>query len=279
MRKLWKLVSIALCGAMLFTACGSNKASDTTAPVGEVEVTIDDKSEEAEIDEDIIDEAEPVKEESSTETFETDDEIDDKSDATVGASTEKTAETTESTKSENDSQSGNTASGSGSTGTTKSANTEKSAAAETTTEKPASTETTKKTTTEAATTHTHNWTPVYKTVVDQEAYDEKVPTGEYYTKLEKHKYGLAMVDTGDPFNDVQYAGNCGKDNHYIDITGWTLEEREAYEKEHNLYSLSSCYVDYIEVPDYDNPIYETVHHDAVTHQEVDYYKCSCGATK
>lgn len=129
--------------------------------------------------------------------------------------------------------------------------------------------------------HTHSYKPVYKTVVDQEAYDEKVPTGEYYTKLEKHKYGLAMVDTGDPFNDVQYAGNCGKDNKYIDITGWTQEERTAYEKEHNLLpgTLSSCYVDYIEVPDYDNPIYETVHHDAVTHQEVDYYKCSCGATK
>lgn len=42
--------------------------------------------------------------------------------------------------------------------------------------------------------HTHNWKPVYKTVVDQEAYDEQVPTGEYYTKLEQHKYASAYED-------------------------------------------------------------------------------------
>lgn len=124
--------------------------------------------------------------------------------------------------------------------------------------------------------HTHSWTPVYKTVVDKEAYDEKVPTGEYYTKREMHKYALATIDVGiTGLDNIQYY----KNNKYIDITDWTQEQRAACIKEYNLMSLSSFYTDYLEVPNYDNPIYETVHYDAVTHQEIDHYECSCGRTK
>ena len=57
-----------------------------------------------------------------------------------------------------------------------------------------------------------------------------------------------------------------------------------YETDNNLMQncLDSCYVDYVEVLDYDNPIYKTVHRDVVTHTErvLDYTVCSvCGTMK
>ena len=133
--------------------------------------------------------------------------------------------------------------------------------------------------------HTHNWKPVYKTVIDQEAWDEQIPTGEYYTTLEKHTYSYAYTK-----EDYNYAmTHIDYDTMTIppipkttvDITGMSREQLRQYEIDHNLVSncLDACWVDYIEVPDYNNPIYTTIHHDAVTHTELTGYKCSCGKTK
>lgn len=122
----------------------------------------------------------------------------------------------------------------------------------------------------------HKWREVYSTttVVDQEAWDETTPTGEYYTTLEKHLYSYAMSNEG--FNS--------KILYTVDITGMSREQLRQYEIDNNLQSncLDACWVDYIEVPDYNNPIYTTVHHDAVTHTErvLDYTECTvCGAHK
>lgn len=125
----------------------------------------------------------------------------------------------------------------------------------------------------------HKWHEVYSTttVVDQEAWDENTPTGEYYTKLEKHLYSYAL--------DKEMDENCRNRILYtVDITGMSREQLRQYEIDHNLKSncLDACWSDYIEVPDYNNPIYTTVHHDAVTHTErvLDYTECTvCGAHK
>lgn len=119
--------------------------------------------------------------------------------------------------------------------------------------------------------HTHSYKPVYKTVIDKKAWDEKVFTGEYYTTLERHLYSYAMSNEG--FNS--------KILYTVDITGMSREQLRQYERDHNLKSdcLDACWVDYIEVPDYNNPIYTTIHHDAVAHQELTGYKCLCGKTK
>ncbi len=121
----------------------------------------------------------------------------------------------------------------------------------------------------------HKWHEVYSTttVVDQEAWDETTPTGEYYTTLEKHLYSYAVENKWD-----------GKVLYTVDITGWSIEQKRQYERDNNLKSncLDACWSDYIEVPDYNNPIYTTVHHDAVTHTErvLDYTECTvCGAHK
>lgn len=117
----------------------------------------------------------------------------------------------------------------------------------------------------------HNWQEAYTTVTDREAYNEKVPTGEFNTTLEKHKYSHAFSNEG--WND--------KFLYTVDITGWTSEQRRQYERDNNLnsYCLDAFWTDYIKVPDYNNPIYEYVHHDAVTHKELTGYTCSCGETK
>lgn len=121
----------------------------------------------------------------------------------------------------------------------------------------------------------HKWHEVYSTttVVDQEAWDETTPTGEYYTTLEKHLYSYALENKWD-----------GKILYTVDITGMSREQLRQYEIDNNLKSncLDACWSDYIEVPDYNNPIYTTVHHDAVTHTErvLDYTECTvCGAHK
>lgn len=125
----------------------------------------------------------------------------------------------------------------------------------------------------------HKWREVYDTitVVDQEAWDENTPTGEYYTKLEEHLYSYAR--------DPEMDENCRNRILYtVDITGWSREQRRQYERDNNLKSncLDAFWTDWIEVPDYNNPIYTTVHHDAVTHTEqvLDYTECTvCGAHK
>lgn len=125
----------------------------------------------------------------------------------------------------------------------------------------------------------HKWREVYDTitVVDQEAWDENTPTGEYYHTLEEHLYSYAL--------DKEMDENCrNKILYTVDITGMSREQLRQYEIDHNLKSncLDACWSDYIEVPDYNNPIYTTVHHDAVTHQErvLDYTECTvCGAHK
>lgn len=121
----------------------------------------------------------------------------------------------------------------------------------------------------------HKWREVYDTitVVDQEAWDENTPTGEYYHTLEEHLYSYAIENKWD-----------GKILYTVDITGMSREQLRQYERDNNLKSncLDACWSDYIEVPDYNNPIYTTVHHDAVTHTErvLDYTECTvCGAHK
>lgn len=151
----------------------------------------------------------------------------------------------------------------------------------TTTASPATTETPAAPATEnrecpRSSTGKHKWHEIYSTttVVDQEAWDETTPTGEYYTTLEKHLYSYAMSNEG--FNS--------KILYTVDITDMSREQLRQYEIGHNLKSncLDACWSDYIEVPDYNNPIYTTVHHDAVTHTErvLDYTECTvCGAMK
>lgn len=119
--------------------------------------------------------------------------------------------------------------------------------------------------------HTHNWKPVYKTIVDQEAYDEQVPTGEYQTKLEKHMYASAYTKNPETGMYDYYVG-------VIDVTG--MNDADTREYVYSMgYMIGNTWCDYVTVTDYDNPIYKTIHHDAVTHQELTGYKCSCGKTK
>ena len=122
----------------------------------------------------------------------------------------------------------------------------------------------------SSSTGNHQWTDHYRTVTvtDKEPWDEQVPTGEYYTKLEEHKYSGMYTNEG--WNS-KFLGT-------VDITGWTEEQKRQYEKSNNLLPdcLDGFQTDWIEVPDYNNPIYKTVHHDAVTHTEqiYDFTDCS-----
>lgn len=122
----------------------------------------------------------------------------------------------------------------------------------------------------------HKWYDHYKTitVVDQEAYDEEIPTGEYYTKTEKRMYASAYAKNPETGIYSDYVG-------VIDVTGMKAADAEAYVRSMG-YVIGNTWCDYVSVTDYDNPIYETVHHDAVTHTErvLDYTDCSvCGAMK
>lgn len=117
--------------------------------------------------------------------------------------------------------------------------------------------------------HEHTWTDVYKTVVDKEAYDEQVLVG-YQQKQVHHQWCIPVKE--DTWEELPK----------IDIFGWTLEQMEAYEIEHGLIRgcLSGWWDEYEMVDDPTKPIYQTVHHDAVTHQELDYTYCTgCGKRK
>ena len=117
--------------------------------------------------------------------------------------------------------------------------------------------------------HEHTWTDVYKTVVDKEAYDEQVLVG-YQQKQIRHVWAVPVKE--DTWEQLPK----------IDTAGWTGEQRDQYEKEHGLLSgcLSACWEEYEMVDDPTKPIYNTVHHDAVTHQELDYTYCTgCGKRK
>lgn len=123
----------------------------------------------------------------------------------------------------------------------------------------------------AASGHEHELIPVYKTVVDREAYDEQVIV-DYRWKYQYHIWAAMVRES-----DFAFLG-------YVDIwnaeenRGWTLEEIIAFEEDHGLITgcLGSWHDDYELVRDYTQPLYETRHYDAITHQEVDYYICSCG---
>ncbi len=117
--------------------------------------------------------------------------------------------------------------------------------------------------------HEHTWTDVYKTVVDKEAYDEQVLVG-YQQKQVYHRWSVPVKE--DTWEQLPK----------IDIAGWTTEQVDQYEKEHGLLSgcLAGWWEEYEMVDDPTKPIYQTVHHDAVTHQELDYTYCTgCGKRK
>lgn len=117
--------------------------------------------------------------------------------------------------------------------------------------------------------HEHTWVDVYKTVVDKEAYDEQILVG-YEKKQIRHVWCIPVKE--DTLERLPK----------IDIAGWTTEQCEAYEIANGLISgcLSGCWEEYEMVDDPTRPIYNTVHHDAVTHQELDYTYCTgCGKRK
>lgn len=117
--------------------------------------------------------------------------------------------------------------------------------------------------------HEHTWTDVYKTVVDKEAYDEQVLVG-YQKKQVYHQWAVPVKE--DTWEQLPK----------IDIAGWTNEQIDQYEKDHGLLSgcLAGWWEEYEMVDDPTKPIYNTVHHDAVTHQELDYTYCTgCGKRK
>lgn len=116
--------------------------------------------------------------------------------------------------------------------------------------------------------HEHTWVDVYKTVIDKEAYDEQVLVG-HEKKQVYHKWCIPVTEDW-----VELPK--------IDIAGWTAEQRDAYEIEHGLIigCLDGWWEEYEMVDDPTRPIYNTVHHDAVTHQELDYTYCTgCGKRK
>lgn len=117
--------------------------------------------------------------------------------------------------------------------------------------------------------HEHTWVDVYKTVVDKEAYDEQVLVG-YEKKQVYHQWAVPVKE--DTWEQLPK----------IDIAGWTNEQIDQYEKDHGLLSgcLAGWWEEYEMVDDPTRPIYNTVHHDAVTHQELDYTYCTgCGKRK
>ena len=117
--------------------------------------------------------------------------------------------------------------------------------------------------------HEHTWVDVYKTVVDKEAYDEQVLVGYEQTQV-YHKY--AWMIKADTMERIEK----------LDIHGTTWEYRRSVEEENGLLPmcLESWWEEYEMVDDPTKPIYNTVHHDAVTHQELDYTYCTrCGKRK
>lgn len=264
-----KLICTAIILTMItsLTACGSNSASDAASDDGSMavstEIATDDEAEKATTETDSALSANNKGDASdSTNKPAT-------NDSKPNSTTESTAPATEAPRQDSHT-------------TTEAPATTRQPATEqpTTTAPPATIEVPSAPATEnrecpRSTTGKHKWHEVYSTttVVDQEAWDENTPTGEYYTTLEKHLYSYAIENKWD-----------GKILYTVDITGMSREQLRQYEIDNNLQSncLDACWSDYIEVPDYNNPIYTTVHHDAVTHTErvLDYTECTvCGARK
>ena len=117
--------------------------------------------------------------------------------------------------------------------------------------------------------HEHTWVDVYKTVVDKEAYDEQVLVG--YEQKQVHHQWSPMLKAGT-------LENLG----WKDTYEMSWDERRAFEEANGLspMCLEGWYDEYEMVDDPTKPIYNTVHHDAVTHQELDYTYCTgCGKRK
>lgn len=261
-----KLICTAIILTMItsLTACGSNSASNAASDDGSMgvstEIATDGDAEKA--------------------TTETDSVLSANNKGDASDSTNKPA-TNNNTSSTNDSKPNSTTESTAPATEAPRQDSHTTAQAPATTEQPTTTEAPSAPATEnrecpRSSTGKHKWREVYDTItiVDQEAWDEKTPTGEYYTTLEKHTYSYAMSNEG--FNS--------KILYTVDITGMSREQLRQYEIDNNIKSdcLDACWVDYIEVPDYNNPIYTTVHHDAVTHTErvLDYTECTvCGAMK
>lgn len=268
-----KLICTAIILTMItsLTACGSNSASDTASDDDSMaistEIATDDESEKATTEADSVLSANNKGDASdSTNKPAT-------NDSKPNSTTESTAPATEAPRQDSHT----------------------TAQAPAATEQPATTEAPSAPTAPAtenrecprSSTGNHKWREVYDTitVVDQEAWDENTPTGEYYHTLEEHKYSYAYTK-----EDMEYELTYGLYDGIpcprttIDITGMSREQLRQYERDHDLYSncLDAFWTDWIEVPDYNNPIYTTVHHDAVTHTErvLDYTECTvCGAHK
>lgn len=267
-----KLICTAIILTMItsLTACGSNSASDAASDDGSMdvstEIATDGDAEKATTETDSVLSANNKGDASdSTNKPATNNNTSSTNDSKPNSTTESTAPATEAARQDSH--------------TTAQAPT--ATEQPTTTTPPATTEAPAAPTTEnrecpRSSTGNHKWHEIYSTttVVDQEAWDETTPTGKYYTTLEKHLYSYAMSNEG--INS--------KILYTVDITGMSREQLRQYEIDHNLKSncLDACWSDYIEVPDYNNPIYTTVHHDAVTHTErvLDYTECTvCGAHK
>lgn len=260
-----KLICTAIILTMItsLTACGSNSASDVASDDGSMAVSTETATDS----------------EAEKETTETASALSANNKGDASDSTNKPA-TNNSTSSTNDSKPNSTTESTAPATEAPRQDSHTTAQTPATTEQPATTEAPSAPTTEnrecpRSSTGNHKWHEVYSTttVVDQEAWDENTPTGEYYTTLEKHLYSYALENKWD-----------GKILYTVDITGMSREQLRQYEIDHNLKSncLDACWSDYIEVPDYNNPIYTTVHHDAVTHTErvLDYTECTvCGAHK
>lgn len=257
-----KLICTAIILTMITspTACGSNTASDATSDDDSMAVSTEIATDDAET-EIASSLSANNKDDASASTNKpaTNNNTSANNDSKKNTSTESTAPATEAPR--QDSQ----------TTTEAPATTEQPA----TTEAPAAPATEPEKECPRSSTGKHKWIDHYKTitVVDQEAYDEKTPTGEYQTKTEKHMYASAYArnpETG--FNEYV----CD-----IDITGMNAADARAYVGSMG-YTIGNTWSDYVTVTDYDNPIYKTVHHDAVTHTErvLDYTDCSvCGARK
>lgn len=259
-----KLICTAIILTMItsLTACGSNSASDAVSDDDSMavskEIATDDEAEKA--------------------TTETDSVLSANNKGDASDSTNKPA-INNSTSSTNDSKTNSTTESTAPATEAPRQDSHTTAQNPTATEQPTTTAPTAPATESRecprSSTGNHKWHEVYSTttVVDQEEWDENTPTGEYYTTLEKHLYSYAVENKWD-----------GKVLYTVDITGMSREQLRQYEIDNNLKSncLDACWSDYIEVPDYNNPIYTTVHHDAVTHTErvLDYTECTvCGVHK
>ena len=154
---------------------------------------------------------------------------------------------------------------------------------ETTTKKPAQQTTTTKPNNTTTTVHKHDYKPVYKTekVKVKDAYDEPVykTVQAFYCsgcgiecRTEAKKYNI----TYDEFHGAHVMPEVfNKNNKYGNIPTCTYVRKH----EHDVPNMVSG--DYFGKPNYIKIQTGTVHHDAVYENKkvVDYYKCSCGATK